>query len=119
GPRTLRSGPSRADTGSGRRPQTGGFTRGYIDLVGRGVIVRLGDEFGPGLEVDAVVADVSAIDTSKRLAGRQKDIESLPAFTSIQPTDAKEAVRQRYLADRASPEHSTLRQAVGLDLIVR
>jgi hypothetical protein len=62
----------------------------------------------PGLEVDAVVADVSAIYTSKRLAGWQKDIESLRAFTSIQPTYAKESVRQRYLAERSrrSPRDS-------------
>ena len=65
------------------------------------MIVRLADESDPGLEVDAVVADVSAIYTSKRLAGRQKDIESLAAFTSIHPINAKEAVRHRYLADRA------------------
>lgn len=78
-----------------------GFPRGYDDLVDSVVIVRLADESDPGLEVDAVVADVSAIYTSKRLAGRQKDIESLAAFTSIHPINAKEAVRHRYLADRA------------------
>lgn len=78
-----------------------GFPNGYDDLVESVVIVRLADEGDPSLAVDAVVADVSAIYTSKRLAGRPKDIESLPAFTRIHPTNTKEAVRQRYLADRA------------------
>jgi hypothetical protein len=73
-----------------------GFPHGYDDLVDSVVIVRLADEADPSLAVDAVVAGVSAIYTSKRLAGRQKDIESLPAFTSIHPINAKEAVRQRY-----------------------
>jgi hypothetical protein len=78
-----------------------GFPQGYDDLVDGVVIVRLVDEGDPTLAVEAVVADVSAIYTSKRLAGRQKDIESLPAFTGIHPTNAKEAVRQRYLQERA------------------
>ncbi len=78
-----------------------GFPGGYDDLVGSVVMVRLADESDPDLQVDAVVADVSAIYTSKRLAGRRKDIESLAAFTSIHPTNAREEVRQRYLADRA------------------
>jgi hypothetical protein len=78
-----------------------GFPRGYDDLIDSVVIVRLADESDPDLQVDAVIADVSAIYRSKRLAGRQKDIESLAAFTSIHPTNAKEAVRHRYLADRA------------------
>jgi hypothetical protein len=73
-----------------------GFPHGYDDLVDSVVIVRLADEADPSLAVDAVVAGVSAIYTSKRLAGRQKDIESLTAFTNIYPTNAKEAVRQRY-----------------------
>ena len=78
-----------------------GFPHGYEDLINSVVIVRLADEADPGLGVDAVVADVSAIYTSKRLAGRRKDIESLPAFTGIHPTNEKDGARQRYLVERA------------------
>ena len=88
-----------------------GFPRGYDDLVGGVVMVRLADENDPDLQVEAVVADVSAIYTSKRLAGRQKDIESLVAFTGIHPSGAKQAARNRYLADRGrrSPPGSEMR----------
>jgi hypothetical protein len=77
-----------------------GFPGGYDDLVDDVVIVRLVDDVDPRLSVDAVVADIRAIYTSKRIAGRPKDVASLPAFTDIHPTDRREAVRRRYLADR-------------------
>lgn len=83
-----------------------GFPRGYDDLVGGVVMVSLADETNPDLQVEAVVADVSDIYTSKRLAGRHKDIASLAAFTDIHPLDAKQAARQRYLANRGDSSPS-------------
>jgi hypothetical protein len=77
-----------------------GFPGGYDDLVDNVVIVRLVDGADPKLSVDAVVADVTAIYTSKRMAGRPKDVASLAAFTNIHPTDQRTTVRRRYLADR-------------------
>ena len=80
-----------------------GFPQGYDDLVDGVVIVRLVDEGDPSLAVDAVVADVSAIYTSKRLAGRQKDIESLPAFTRYPSDDCKGSRAPAIPAGAGSP----------------
>ena len=78
-----------------------GFPGGYDDLIDDVVIVKLVDESDATLSVDAVVADVTAIYTSKRTAGRPKDLASLSAFAGIHPVDQREAVRQRYLRERA------------------
>ena len=66
-----------------------GFPQGYDDLVDGVVIVRLVDEERSEPGGRRCRSRVSAIYTSKRLAGRQKDIESLPAFTGIHPIECK------------------------------
>ena len=65
-----------------------GFPRGYDDLVDSVVIVRLADESDPGLEVDAFVADVSAIYTSKRRRPPEGHREP-GGFTSIHPINGR------------------------------
>ncbi len=50
-----------------------GFARGYDDLAGRSVVVRV-------VDVDVLVAALEDVIASKRAAGRPKDVVALPAL---------------------------------------
>lgn len=77
-----------------------GFPQGYNDLIKNALSAVLRDDNNPTILVEAILADVHDIYESKRLAGRQKDIDALPRFIGIHPSNFRESVRERYRADQ-------------------
>ena len=77
-----------------------GFPNGYDDLIENALVATVQDELEPELTVDLRIADVRDIYKSKQQAGRRKDIEALPAFAEVHPTDAKGRLRDRYRDDQ-------------------
>lgn len=77
-----------------------GFPQGYNDLIKNALSAVLRDDNNPTIVVEAVLADVHDIYESKRLAGRRKDIDALPRFIGIHPSNIRESVREQYRADQ-------------------
>jgi len=104
--------------------QPAGFPHGYTDLIRNAKIVQIAQDDDPTQTVEAVVADVRDIYTSKRLARRPKDIAQLPKFANVHTAKTREDVRRRYLQEVAAREQhlqsvlpTTIRQPTKLPLV--